>query len=245
MFVAALHGKIPSELVQVEDLVTSNVFGFLKYADRGAYLLPVLQCFLHLDVSIDDVNKADFRFWPVYLDGTEPDLVLRVGNHYLLIEAKYLSSFGQAHGDVKHQVERELMGGQAEAASERRAFLYVTVTVDRRDEEEAKTAARRLSVPDDKLAFLHWKDVFAVIADVASRPFPPNALMARDLLGVLERQGLSPYCGFSKLKYVWGNVRRPLFFASNSSDFAWFTGVGRGPGRIPRGQPMFFSVRGE
>ena len=39
MLLAALHGKLPSELSSMEDLVTSNVFGFLKYADRQRYLV--------------------------------------------------------------------------------------------------------------------------------------------------------------------------------------------------------------
>ena len=54
-----------------------------------------LMKFLNLNVSSEDAVQAEFRFWPFYPDGTQPDLVILVGSYYLLIEAKYHSGFGE------------------------------------------------------------------------------------------------------------------------------------------------------
>jgi hypothetical protein len=42
MLVAALNGKIPSALLKSEDILTSNVFSFSKYAERTIYLKALL-----------------------------------------------------------------------------------------------------------------------------------------------------------------------------------------------------------
>jgi hypothetical protein len=54
MFLAARHGKNPTELINSEDLFTSDVFGFLKHADRTGFLLPFLRDQPGLDVSRAD-----------------------------------------------------------------------------------------------------------------------------------------------------------------------------------------------
>ena len=66
MFLAARHGKVPTALVGSEDLVTSNVFGFLKYAKRGIFLRRFLGELLGLSVTEAEAEAAEFTFWPVF-----------------------------------------------------------------------------------------------------------------------------------------------------------------------------------
>ena len=116
MYAAELGGKLSSELAEAEDVLTSNVFGFFEYADRTIYLSGYLRR-LGFDVSDDEARLATFDFWPRYSDGTEPDLVIRVGDLYLLFEAKYRSGFGiNAEDPSQNQIRRELAEGSAEAA---------------------------------------------------------------------------------------------------------------------------------
>jgi hypothetical protein len=94
MYEAELRGKLSTNLQTSEDILTSNVFSFFKYSDRKVFLQQYLHQ-LGIDVSRQDVKSAQFIFWPRFDDQTEPDLVLIVGNYYILVEAKYSSSFGK------------------------------------------------------------------------------------------------------------------------------------------------------
>lgn len=42
MLVALLHGKLSREQENIEDILTSNVFGVLKYLPPGTVLIPFL-----------------------------------------------------------------------------------------------------------------------------------------------------------------------------------------------------------
>jgi hypothetical protein len=93
MYIAELKGKLSSRIERSEDVLTSNVFSFFKYAPRDIFLSRLLSL-LGINLTDDELDNAEFIFWPTYEDGTEPDLVLLVGRYYILFEAKYFSDFG-------------------------------------------------------------------------------------------------------------------------------------------------------
>lgn len=72
MYIAEIRGKIPSEFEHKEDVLTSNVFSFFKYASRAIFLGPFLEM-LGITATEKDLEDAEFIFWPTYEDGTEPD----------------------------------------------------------------------------------------------------------------------------------------------------------------------------
>ena len=43
MYQAELNGKSPSEICRMEDILTSNVFSFLKYSNRSIFLKKFLE----------------------------------------------------------------------------------------------------------------------------------------------------------------------------------------------------------
>ena len=94
MYLAELHGKLSSRVERMEDILTSNVFSFFKYSSRDIFLKNYLNK-LGFNISDQEAEEAEFRFWPIFEDGTEPDLVIIIGNYYLLIEAKYFSGFSE------------------------------------------------------------------------------------------------------------------------------------------------------
>ena len=97
MYLAEFRGKLSSRVERMEDVLTSNVFSFFKYSNRDIFLKNYLNK-LGFNISNQEAEGAEFRFWPVFEDGTEPDLVIMVGNYYLLIEAKYFSEFSKTRG---------------------------------------------------------------------------------------------------------------------------------------------------
>jgi hypothetical protein len=78
MYLAELRGKLSSRVERMEDILTSNVFSFFKYSNRDIFLKGYLNE-LGFIVSDKEEEEAEFKFWPVFDDGAEPDLVIIVG----------------------------------------------------------------------------------------------------------------------------------------------------------------------
>ncbi len=212
MYLAALHGKVPTEYAKMEDFVTSNVFGFLKYADRARYLGPVLSR-LGIKASPQELKEAEFEPWPLYDDSTEPDMILRVAGRYILFEAKWLSGFGQANDRHDEQVIRELRGGLAAATAEGLDFVFVAVTPDFQHETEV-----RCLIPDEysgQVRWLRWGDIAALVAAELALEDAPDRLIAADFLAVMERYRLMPFRGFGHLPEGMAPVQIHLFYAGD------------------------------
>jgi hypothetical protein len=129
MYLAELRGKLSSRVEKMEDILTSNVFSFFKYSSRDIFLKEYLNSF-GFQVSEKEAKEAEFRFWPHYEDGTEPDLVIIVGKYYILFEAKYYSGFGKKTETTEDQLKREIEGGQLEAISYGKEFYLIAITAD-------------------------------------------------------------------------------------------------------------------
>jgi hypothetical protein len=227
MYLAAIHGKVPTQYAVMEDFVTSNVFGFLKYADRSAYLGPVLQG-LGIEASARKLDEAEFEFWPSYDDGTEPDVVLRVAGWHILFEAKWLSGFGRATTATDAQVERELRGGILAASQEGRQFLFVAVTPDFHHEVDV-----RALVPPGvarSVRWLRWGDIAGIVQKRQRQPNPPDDMLAQDFLAMMSRYDLMPFQGFGHLAAT-GTIDAlpPLFLRQSRFRFNGFQGL---PGNL-------------
>lgn len=105
MLEAQLHGKLSKEQENLEDILTSNVFGSFKYFHVREGLLPFLTMAKKPDGtkipdSLWETVSASYRFWPKIEEtgcrGCEPDVLIELdhrdeGKSLILIEAKYLS----------------------------------------------------------------------------------------------------------------------------------------------------------
>ena len=104
MLDALLNGKLARELENMEDVLTSNVFGLTKYLPAKEALLPFLRQARDTigDAPLSDISDdaaAEYEFWPSWHEPgcvfCEPDLALRIDDKdatYLVgIEAKYRS----------------------------------------------------------------------------------------------------------------------------------------------------------
>ena len=74
MYLAEIKGKLPPVVRNSEDILTSNVFSFLKYSKRTVFLHPLMDK-LKIDASDRDLEEAEFYFWPSFKDGRFPDFV--------------------------------------------------------------------------------------------------------------------------------------------------------------------------
>ena len=124
MYLAELHGKLSSRIEGMEDVLTSNVFSFLKYSTRKLFLKGYLGR-LGFAVSDRQADDAEFLFWPRLEEETEPDLVIIVGNYYILVEAKYFSGFAEGTKKTKAQLLREIDEGRLDAKNYGKDFNIV------------------------------------------------------------------------------------------------------------------------
>ncbi|HOI94552.1 MAG TPA: hypothetical protein PK250_07585 [Syntrophobacter fumaroxidans] len=218
MYLAELHGKIPSSLEDKEDILTSNVFSFLKYSDRRVYLREFLKL-LALEVSDDDLDGAEFQFWLNYDDKTQPDLIIVVGNYYLLIEAKHLSDFNVG-GGKKAQLLREIEGGMNEAKSLGKEFYLIAVTSDY--VYQSAKFKDVISLYPRHLKWINWHSISIMLLNLLEKydSSLPNFLFTTDLYHLLAKKKLRSFRSFENLLGT-GKVEsfHTIFFAVDSARF--------------------------
>ena len=206
MYLAEIHGKLPSGMVRMEDLLTSNIFSFFKYSDRNIFLKEYLKI-IGIELSSREAEDAEFRFWPRFDDDTEPDLVVAAGPHYLLFEAKYLSGFGTETESRKAQLIREIEGGMMEARNEDRDFRMIAITADHYYKKEQFSI-----IPEKYIRFFKWTNWQLVTAFLHSvfegnlKISATDLAFAKDLYSLLVKKNLRDYIG----KSIFYNLKMDL-----------------------------------
>lgn len=107
--------------------------------------------------------SAQFLFWPRYDDNTEPDLVIIVGNYYVLIESRYFSGFGEETDNRKSQLLREIEGGLLEAKILEKQFGLVAITADYFFEENKFDEIKKFTNINFK--WINWQTVSNILAN--------------------------------------------------------------------------------
>jgi len=228
MYLAEIHGKIPSRFERLEDLLTSNIFSFFKYTNRQFFLKEYLK-WLDIIVTNSEAEEAEFRFWPRFDDDTEPDLVLLAGPHYLLFEAKYFSDFGVETKNQKAQLIREIEGGINEARNEGKLFKIIAITADHYYRND-----RFSIIPKEYFHLFKWTNWQRVTAFLQHtlegnlKISTTDRSFAADLYSLLVKKNLRDFIGtqiFVNLQMVLDR-RETVFFdyitASFRGDFIGF-----------------------
>jgi len=197
MYLAELHGKLSSRAERMEDILTSNVFSFFKYSNRNFFLKNYLNE-LGFKVSKEEAEEAEFKFWPIFEDGTEPDLVIIVGDYYLLFEAKYFSEFFEGTKRIEHQLLRELKNGKLEAKNYGKEFKLIAITADYYYKEYKFKVIPQNFLPHFK--WTNWQTVSSFLEDILN--FHPNIkeperVFAQDLCQLLDKKHLRSFQGIT------------------------------------------------
>lgn len=199
MYMAELRGKLPSRIERMEDILTSNVFSFFKYSTRETFLKGYLNS-LDFNVSNQEANEAEFIFWPRFEEYTEPDLVMVVGDYYLLIEAKYFSGFAQETEKTEAQVLREIEAGKSEAKNRGKDFKLIVITADHYyKENKFKTI---LSDFRPHFKWTNWQLVSSFLYSIlesSKNIKKPERDFASDLYRLLDKKNLRDFQGTGSL----------------------------------------------
>lgn len=202
MYLAELKGKLSPRIESMEDILTSNVFSFFKYASRDAFLKEYLKI-LGFNISEREARDAKFLFWPRYEDHTEPDLVMIVGNYYLLVEAKYFSDFTEGTQKTEAQLIREVNNGINDAKNYGKVFSLIAITADPYKKEE-----RLSTLPVELRDYCVWTN-WQTVAEFLCKTIQSNPTIkqeesefAIDLYNLLDRKHLRSFQGLDVLNDI-------------------------------------------
>ena len=245
MYLAELHGKLSSRIERMEDVLTSNVFSFFKYSSRDIFLKNYLNE-LGFNVSNREAEEAEFRFWPVFEDGTEPDLVIIAGKYYLLIEAKYFSGFGEKTETTDDQLKREIKGGQMDAASYGKEFYLIAITADYYyKKDKFKVIPQKFHL---HFKWTNWQLVSSFIDNIlSSNPNinGPERDFGLDLYNLLDKKHLRSFQSITyngPLLKDYGSIFFNAKTAKLRGDFIGFIdSLSLAKGLKPVGKTVFFS----
>lgn len=245
MYLAELHGKLSSRVERMEDILTSNVFSFFKYSSRDIFLKGYMNK-LRIEVSDQEAEEAEFRFWPIFEDGTEPDLVIIVGNYYLLIEAKYFSGFSEGIKKDEHQLLREIRNEKLDAKNYNKEFKLIAITADYYYKKDKFKVISQKFRPHFK--WTNWQLVSSFLEDILnSNPNikEPERDFCLDLYDLLVKKHLR---SFQNITYNSPSLKNysSIFFNARTAklrgDFIGFIeSLSLAKGLKPFGKTVFFS----
>lgn len=151
MIEALLQGKLSTEQENMEDVLTSMVFGSFRRAPADQGLLPFLMkaedifgsCPLTKYCNQYSAGYDQYEFWPFWqgfdnVDSCEPDVVIKLdaGNEkgiLVLIEAKYhsgISSLTSEGTTITQQIAKEWLHLDREAKKHNRKPWMIYLTTD-------------------------------------------------------------------------------------------------------------------
>lgn len=225
MYLAELKGKLSPGIERREDILTSNVFSFFKYASRDVFLREYLKI-LGFNISEREARDAKFLFWPRYEDYTEPDLVMIVGNYYLLVEAKYFSDFAEKTQKTEAQLIREVKSGIKDAKNYGKRFSLIAITADSYEKEE-----RLSTLPAELRDYCIWTN-WQTVAEFIYRTIQGNPPIkqeefefAIDLYELLDRKHLRSFEGLDVLNDIlnidmmYDQILPYVFFDAKTAKF--------------------------
>jgi hypothetical protein len=215
MLKALLKGKLSRDQENMEDILTSNVFGVMEYLDQHSVLLA----FLSQATSPEERNpfrdlssdlKVEYKFWPWLkksgCEGCEPDVLIRIAcaddrRFVVLIEAKYWSEKSSEKGEGERlgdQLAREWENlkclAEEDAAEGEPVLIYVTADFVCPYGDIEATQRELLEKRGEKarIWWLSWRYLPALIKDSSNE-------ILRDFSGVLYLLGLTMFEGFAAI----------------------------------------------
>jgi hypothetical protein len=251
MTIAEIRGKISQTgqnlSERMEDLLTSDIFGCMRYLPTQNALIPFLQtaCSFHGNkLTIPSkVLRVHWSFWPwLKLAGRipcEPDVIVGLETeenrvHLILIEAKYysgLSSEEDERTQPNDQLARELdnlgvlscatlgWGTHSEIAS--RVPLLITQNMGIPRDLLAKSLSEytRKRNREGDIYWTSWRFLPSILERSLEREtIQENEAVLEDMLMLLLRKGLIM---FGRVEPVTEYLALPEFYGLASTKYSW------------------------
>ncbi len=251
MTIAEIHGKISEAGTnlseRMEDLLTSDIFGCMRYLPAEKVLIP----FLHTARSfhgnaltiLDEITKIHYSFWPWLTSPgcvpCQPDIVLGLETkdhrvHLILVEAKYysgLSSEEDERPEPNDQLARELdnlhaiscvdLGWKPQLDIATRTLLFVTQDMGMLRDLLAQSLAEYSRKRNRKgdIFWTSWRFLPSILEQsIEKERVTENMAVLGDMLSLLLRKGLIMFHG---VEPVVEYVSLPQFYGSTATRYSW------------------------
>jgi len=251
MTIAEIHGKISDTGInlseRMEDLLTSDIFGCMRYLPPEKALLPFLHTAYSLHGNVftipDGMVRIHYSFWPwLKLPGRipcEPDVVLGLETngravHVVLVEAKYysgLSSEEDERLEPNDQLARELdnldivspldLGWKPELDIVSRTLLFVTQDMGMPYGLLAQSLAeyKRKRNRDGDIFWASWRFLPAILEqNLEKGNSPENIAVLENMLGLLLRKELIMFHGVEPITEYF---TLPEFYQISPRGYSW------------------------
>ena len=245
MFAAQIRNKLTRSEEDMEDLLTSNVFGIWRYMPPQVGLLQFLQTAKRLDkvspFRLNSIVTADLQFWPWLQEGddkgAEPDVLIEMSTYdqqkwLVLIESKYLSGKSSLPTSKKEslqptdQLAREMYNLRRKAQREsftEYALIYVTAhtIMPKSDIQEAidELTEKTGDGSADHFYWTTWRILPKVFTEVMGTCEKVNATILADLCLIIKQLGLLFFEGITSNGWNFGE---PAWLFEHSQEiFNW------------------------
>lgn len=231
MTIAEIYGKISSSGSNIsdrsEDLLTSDVFGCLRYIPfKEGFQKILAQAQRRTDserLSITSTNNGvKVHFWPRLENNSEPDVLIRFGDHLIIIEVKYLSG-KSGHYGANQENENNLEAASSDQLARlfqglmsdkgncpKRSLIYLTAhrVLPNNDIKAGYEALDKLSDDsrhkyNDNVYWLSWFEVYKTISGLLKEDIQLRDKCWRfvlcDIQRLLHRKGLRQFEGFDRI----------------------------------------------
>lgn len=219
MLQALLAGKLSSSQENMEDVLTSSVFGSFQYLPHNEALAPFLRTARGIDPGDKPFNElsirsAGYTFWPDWSEpgytNCEPDLVLSVtderGSKLLIsVEVKYRSGkSGYEIEDIDAPTDQlakewDHVVLRARQVGARPFLVYVTTdtVIPKVDIEQAKTEYERKCgklgrFESFRCSWISWRSLYRALLGSQEE-------LAVDLRRLAEKLRFAEFDGFSEI----------------------------------------------
>ena len=205
MFEAELNGKDSTitKYKDMEDVLTSNVFGTLKNIDNY-FLNFILKHNFDLDANNDDLI---INFWKRYDENIdrncEPDVIISSNKFILFIEAKYGSEFGEDKGNTSRKIENQLVREYDTLCSlcevNQHSYLLIITSDLSEPIEKIKTQFHPNSVPET-VKWTSWQKINTGLK-LSLHEYNKCKFSAKwiiQLCELLDKKNLNEFSGFSR-----------------------------------------------
>ncbi len=251
MTIAEIRGKISQTgqnlSERMEDLLTSDIFGCMRYLPLQRALVPFLQTARSLHGNIvlipGGILRTYWSFWP-WLESPgripcEPDVIVGLETeeshvHLMLVEAKYysgLSSEEDERAEPNDQLARELdnldalscaaLGWGTHLRIASRVLLLVTQDMGMPRKLVAQSLAeyqRKRSKQGD-IYWTSWRFLQSILEkNLKQENSPQDVAVMEDILQLLLRKGLSVFRGIDPITTRFGV---PQFYVMPERAYAW------------------------
>jgi len=251
MTLAEIRGKISegsaSLSERMEDLLTSDIFGSMRYLPPQNALLPFLQTARSLRGNIpavpDRVLRIHWSFWPWLRSGgripCEPDVVLGLETeenhvHVIVVEAKYCSGLSSEENESdapNDQLARELdnldvvscatLGWRTHSEIASRMLLFITqdmgIPCDLLARSLAEYARKRGKKGD--IYWSSWRFLPSILARRLEEEITQESrAVLDDMLMLLLRKGLIMFGGVDPVAEFF---TLPEFYHPTPTRYSW------------------------